>query len=268
MANIQLLKSDIEILIALYKWGFLKEYQIALLMDESVDYIRGRLKRMSQTGVIKRKCIIPNTAAANWITNKGIQMIDVPIRNVYTPKAITFEHDAFCADFQIWLMKNVRLTSDNIVTERDIRTHYVQNKDSGIHIPDGFISSNVRIALEFERTLKSSPKKTVLENIEANRQRFHAQYWAVDRSAVRSVIQEILQDKEYKNEIQIYDRQRIEFDLKQYISELPHYNSERIGKKRRSLINVNWHEPVALMDLPVRKDVCVDASMERWEEDI
>ena len=81
--NIIIKDVDLEVLRALYKFDFLSEKQLAIIVGENPCYIKQRLKKLRGAGLIERKVI--SNIAVNFLTIKGMQEAGLIMRRTHIP---------------------------------------------------------------------------------------------------------------------------------------------------------------------------------------
>lgn len=262
--------TDIEMLYALYKHSFLHEKHLAIICDLNPDYVKGRLKKMTRAGLVKR--VLLNGKAANYITKAGMEYAGLKTRSANPPTLGKFEHSLGFADVSTWLCiphkcrdgsyKNF-YQFGSIITERDFYavremkisgnkidgTPIFKSSDSDIHAPDGFCRrSGGYVCFEYERTRKSS-KALIKNNILANATRFVHQIWVFDSNAVGSLLNQI-QSEVPSISMTIYDIRRVRAELTEYQATIPEQISEKTGVARRSLLG-DMVEAVPLNKVPL-----------------
>lgn len=271
IVNVRLSDVDIEILRCLSKVEFFCDYHLAILIGENKDFIKGRLKQLAKAGLVKRKMMVGDKPAVNWITVQGMKEAGIEIRSVREPELYRYEHALGCADVYVWLcLKRKKadgtrrsvVSFGEIVTERDFNSVremievgtkrngqpiYV-GADRGLHKPDGFFKkSDGFYAIEFERTPKS--KKAILErNVSENMKRFTKQYWFYGMPVVGKHLQD-LQERYGREKIQTFSIETIRAQLNQYLKLIPEQISKKSGVERESLLG-NIAEPVPLNRIP------------------
>ncbi len=263
---------DLEILKSLYKFPFLREKQIAMIVGENEKYIKSRMKKMVSAGMVQRKTI--EKFAVNFITKEGIKAAGLEARSVRVPKINnSYEHNMGLADVCIWL-SGWRCNQDgreyqfinlgSIVTERDFRTVKemikVGNRKDGqpvylaadrdIHAPDAYFKRHdgTYAAIEFERTRKSSVA-VLRKNVVENMKRFSHQYWVYDDPYIAKMLKKI-QDEVGKSHMSIYDIRVIRRNLESYLHVIPDTISEKSGIPRKAILG-KMAIPIALNRLPV-----------------
>lgn len=270
--NLKLSKIDYEILWCLYKCEWLHDYHIALIVGENVGYIKGRLKRLTSAGLVKRKILKGDSPAVNWITKAGIRELGADMRNVREPVLSRYEHTLGCNDVYVYfcLLRKKKDGSfgrlayfGEIVTERDFCANREMKKiktksngqpiyvalDRDIHRPDGYVKRNgVYCALEFERTPKSK-LQILRQNVTENAKRFEKQYWVYDKSSVGKALFE-MQKEIGANKLKVLNIEKIRKVIKRYVDNLPPIISKKSGKKRISNLG-NLVEPTPLNQLPL-----------------
>ena len=262
---------DVEILSCLYKSDFLSDKQLAVLVGENMNYIKGRCKKLANAGLIGRKVI--RDVAANYISKKGVKEAGLAPRNIHEPKLSKYEHSLGFIDSCVWFAR-YRTFKDgsfrswipfgSIITERDfIAVREMQvvkhradgqpvyvSADKDIHAPDGYFrrSDGSYAAIEFERTQKSSNrllKANVLENLK----RFKLQYWIFDDPYIGKSLNKIRAEVGDDRMI-IYDIRKIRSDIDRYVDTIPTVISSKSGIPRNSCLG-KMVEPTPLNRIPL-----------------
>lgn len=271
--NVELSESDYEILKSLYKCSWLHDYHLAAIIGENhKNYVRGRQKKLTVAGLVKRKMMKSGMPAVNWLTQAGMRELGLPVRNVNEPKLYNYEHDLGCADMYVYLCL-LRKKKDGsfgrlayfgeVITERDFNAvstmREINKKSNGqpiyvrldrdIHKPDGYLKrNNMYIALEFERTPKSK-KRILRDNVLDNAKRFAVQYWVYSKPSVYNALLEIQQELG-SDKIKILDIEKIRRTIQRYVDNLPPVISKKSGKPRVSNFG-EMVEPIPLNKIPL-----------------
>ena len=262
---------DIEILRLLYKTEFMSEVQIAVMVGENHDYVKGRLKKLCRAGLIGRKTM--DGKAMNYIKRDGVKEVGLAVRNIHEPKLGRYEHCLGTVDGFCWLSIK-RLFKDGsvhgitdfgrIITERDFNSvkemriagyradgqPIYKAVDKDIHAPDGFFQrpDGYYCAIEFERVAKSS-KALVRRNVFANARRFTYQWWFFDDPYVGKVLHQI-QTEIGKNHMNVRSIREVRSDLERYLSLIPTVISQKSGIPRRSCLG-QMVEPISISRIPL-----------------
>lgn len=269
--NIIKKKVDTEMLQALYKFSFMTEEQLAVVIGEQPSYAKGRLKKLASAGYIKRTIL--NGKAANYITKEGMRMAGLKYRNVNPPTLSKYAHSFGFAEICVWLslrrkMKDGSLRGyvdlGQINTERDFcsvrELHMTGSRsdgqpiyvsaDKGIHSPDGFFRrpDGAYTCIEYERTMK--PSIFILrKNIFQNMKRFRLQIWVSGDPYILKTLN-MIRKEVGENKMAVYDLKKIIFEIDRYISNIPVVISEKSGIPRHSCLG-SMATPIPLNHLPL-----------------
>ena len=265
---------DIDMLKALSKFNWLHDYHISCFIGENKKYVKGRLKQLTVSGLIRRAQLKSQKPACNWITAEGLTLIGEK-RNVHTPSLAKYSHDLGVADMCCLLTlpkfgkdKQDRILHlGDIITERDFYsvremvavgtkrdgTPIYKSADDGIHAPDAYYVRNGKyIALEFERVHKST-KDIVEENIKDLMKRFSQQMWFYENNRVRSTITEIAA-RLPKNTIRLFNIEDSRKLIRAYVESLPQAISKKSGIPRDSSLG-EFLLPEPLNRIPYRSGI-------------
>lgn len=269
--NINISDLDIEILKILYKLVFINDWQLSILVDENIEYLKGRMKKLKAAGLIYRERIMPGGKAINYISKAGIDFINLPMRNINKPTLSRYEHNTGLIDTYLYFTifrenkdGNIGQYSEfgKIITERDflsVREFKLNGRrsdnqpiyiscDKDIHSPDGYIIRNdgTFFAIEYERTKKASIN--ILEkNIIENEKRFSLQFWFSDDSVVLSNLEKL---KLKHSTLRIRDLNAIRKTLDNYQNSISTVISAKSGRVRRSCLG-KLKRPIPLNKIPV-----------------
>ena len=262
---------DVEILRALYKCDFMTEKQLAVVVGENMDYIKGRCKKLANAGLIGRKVI--RDVATNYIQKRGVKDATLPPRNIHEPKLSKYEHSLGFIDSCVWFAmyrtfkdgsNHSWIPFGSIITERDFaavkemqivkyradgQPVYV-SKDKDIHAPDGYFrrSDGTFACIEYERTQKSS-NKIIKANVIENSKRFKIQYWIFDDPYVGKSLNKI-QTEIGDDRMIIYDIRKIRSDIDKYVANIPLTISIKSGIPRHSCLG-QMATPIPLNRIPL-----------------
>lgn len=257
---------DYEILNSLYKFDWLHDYHLSVIVGENREYVKGRLKKLAKAGYIERLKLAADRPACNWLTRKGMRELGVEYRTIRRPTLAKYEHDLGSADACMWFTLPRRLKDGSVrrklkvgqvISERDFNAVremelvgtkkngqpvYV-SKDADIHRPDGYFVLNGKYsAIEYERTTKSS-KRLVERNVLDLAKRFSVQYWFCGKASIIETLQEIRARTGV--ELKIMDIATARRDIQRYVDSLPAVISQKSGVPRDSA----YGEPVAAVPL-------------------
>lgn len=277
---------DKEILQVLYKTGWMTEKQISVLVGENPEYIKGRLKKLCNAGLVNRK--VMDRIAVNWLTREGMAETGLEFRNINTPTLSKYEHTMGVNDICVWLARWKRFKDGErswipigrIITEKDIaavkemkmtghrkdgQPVYV-SADKDIHCPDGYIVNTQGLpstAIEFERTAKSS-NAILRKNVAENFKRFSTQLWSYQDPYVGKVLRKV-QAEVGTDKMTVIDIRSIRADLDHYIEiVIPEILTEKTGEIRKSCLG-SFYPPIPLNRIPLRPEFKSKVQLETRE---
>jgi hypothetical protein len=151
-----------------------------------------RLKKLIESGYIERKKILYGVPSLYTLTYKGKKLIGATLR-VEKIKIEQIMHDISVIDTIIYLTKTVKISKENIVTEKQL--HQADGFGVRKHQPDLVIyENNKTTCVEIELTLKAEHRLT--KNISDNFAKYDNQLWIIPQTETK--IRAILSDNKEK----------------------------------------------------------------------
>lgn len=267
--DLRLSPRDFVLLKSLYCFPWLMDWHLAVILDERVSYVTGRMLQFEKRGLIERKKLISDEEVLNYIKVDGCRLIGYEEKKKKVPKIGRFEHDKGVIEASLWFMINKKASLRSFVTEKMLNSAVEMKRVGGqlrrevkeAHLPDGYVraKSGKYVAIEFERTKKSKSSKTqMLNNVQANSRRFVKQFWFVELDSIEKSLNETTEFKNKK--LEIIRMSKVRKDLAEYLNTLPKQTRLRDKLSDRTLFN----EPdfpirsVASLDLIVRNKAIFD----------
>ena len=73
--GLQISERDLMILKILYRLPWAMDWHIAVLIEEAVKYVFGRLNQLARAGLVERKKLLADEEVRNYLTAEGCRVL-------------------------------------------------------------------------------------------------------------------------------------------------------------------------------------------------